>query len=126
MSLDHTSAPFTGGSKSTPRAGRRACRELVAHDRAQHRMKLLPIPDLHKNFTPNRCALDTWWVLFAGPRTARSPAGRMVEMKVDIYVSERDNIPSYGFLSAGRSVSVLPPGEQWRFVRSGDSADFNL
>jgi len=47
-------------------------------------------------------------------------------MKVDIYVSERDNIPSYSFLSAGRSVSVLPPGEQWRFVRSVDSADFNL
>jgi hypothetical protein len=50
----------------------------------------------------------------------------MGEMKVDLYVSERDNIPSYSFLSAGRSVSVLPPGEQWRFVRSVDSADFNL
>jgi len=46
-------------------------------------------------------------------------------MKVDIYVSERDNIPSNGFLSAGRSVSLLPPGEQWRSVRSVDSADFN-
>ena len=61
------------------------------------------------------------WVVFGALPAARSP-GRMGEMKVDIYVSERNNIPSYGFLSAGRSVFLLPPGEQWRFVRSVDSA----
>jgi len=48
-------------------------------------------------------------------------------MKINIYVSERDNLlPSYGFLLADKPVSLLPGGEPWRHVRSIDTADLNL
>jgi hypothetical protein len=48
-------------------------------------------------------------------------------MRIHIYVSESDQIlPRYGFLPTGKSVSRLPRGERWRYVRTVDTADFNL
>ena len=48
-------------------------------------------------------------------------------MKVNIYVSEgRGLLPRYGFIPAGRPLSLLPRGESWKYVRSGDTAEFGL
>ncbi len=48
-------------------------------------------------------------------------------MKVAIYVSETDRpLPCYGLLCANRPVSLLPPGQVWTYVRSGDTAEFHL
>jgi hypothetical protein len=48
-------------------------------------------------------------------------------MKVAIYVSHTDRaLPCYGLLSASSQVSLLPPGEKWTYVRSGDTAEFHL
>ena len=48
-------------------------------------------------------------------------------MKVAIYVSQNDRpLPCYGLLLANRPVSLLPPGEKWTYVRSGDTAEFHL
>jgi hypothetical protein len=47
-------------------------------------------------------------------------------MKVNIYVSTRGSLPRYGFLSPNKPISLLPRGEQWKYVRSVDTAQFNL
>jgi hypothetical protein len=48
-------------------------------------------------------------------------------MKVDIYVSQRESsLPRYSLLKAMSPVSLLPRGETWVFLRSGDTAEFHL
>jgi hypothetical protein len=48
-------------------------------------------------------------------------------MKVDIYVSERESsLPRYGLLRVTSPVSLLPRGENWVYLRSGDTAEFHL
>ena len=48
-------------------------------------------------------------------------------MKVAIYVSQTDRpLPCYGLLLASSPVSLLPSGERWTYVRSGDTAEFHL
>lgn len=48
-------------------------------------------------------------------------------MKVAIYVSQTDRpLPCYGLLSANSPVSLLPSGQRWTYVRSGDTAEFHL
>ena len=48
-------------------------------------------------------------------------------MKVAIYVSQTDRpLPCYGLLLANNPVSLLPAGERWTYVRSGDTAEFHL
>ena len=48
-------------------------------------------------------------------------------MKVAIYVSQADRpLPCYGLLSVNRPVSLLPSGQMWTYVRSGDTTEFHL
>jgi len=48
-------------------------------------------------------------------------------MKVDIYVSEKGNsLPRYGLLRANSTITLLPPGERWTYLRSGDTVEFHL
>jgi len=48
-------------------------------------------------------------------------------MKIDIYVSEKgSSLPRYGLLRVNGPVSLLPSGESWAYVRSGDTAEFHL
>jgi len=48
-------------------------------------------------------------------------------MKVDIYVSECGrSLPRYGFLPPHRPVSLLPRDGRWRYLRSGDTSEFQL
>jgi hypothetical protein len=48
-------------------------------------------------------------------------------MKVNIYIAETGlSFPRYGFLPPQKPVSFLARGESWRYVRSGDTGDFNL
>jgi hypothetical protein len=48
-------------------------------------------------------------------------------MKVNVYVSEGGRLlPRYGFLPPGKPRSLLPRGENWKYVRSGDTAEFGL
>jgi len=48
-------------------------------------------------------------------------------MKVDIYVSEKESsLPRYGLLRANSPASLLPAGERWMYLRSGDTLEFHL
>ena len=48
-------------------------------------------------------------------------------MKVNIYISEDGwPAPRYGFLPPQSPVTILPRSEIWRYVRSGDTGEFNL
>ncbi len=48
-------------------------------------------------------------------------------MKVDIYVTESGRArPRYGFLPPHKPVTLLPPGEGWKYVRSADTGEFHL
>ena len=48
-------------------------------------------------------------------------------MKVNIYVSENGwPAPRYGFLPPKSPMSLLPRTEHWKYVRSGDTSEFNL
>lgn len=48
-------------------------------------------------------------------------------MKVDIYVCEDARpLPRYGFLPPDRPTSLLPRSERWKYVRTGDTAEFHL
>ena len=48
-------------------------------------------------------------------------------MKVNIYISEGSWLaPRYGFLPPQNPLSLLPRTESWKYVRSADTAEFNL
>jgi hypothetical protein len=48
-------------------------------------------------------------------------------MKVNIYMSDSSRIrPRYGFIPPGQPVTLLPRGENWKYVRSADTAEFGL
>jgi hypothetical protein len=48
-------------------------------------------------------------------------------MKVAIYVSVAErSLPRYGLLSPKSPITVLPPGQRWTYLRSGDTAEFHL
>jgi len=48
-------------------------------------------------------------------------------MKVEIFVSERETgLPHYVLLRIGSPLSLLPAGEKWTHVRSGDTSEFHL
>jgi hypothetical protein len=49
------------------------------------------------------------------------------DMKVNIYISDSGwLVPRYGFLPPHRPITILPHSEKWKYVRSGDTAEFNL